>query len=498
MRSLLIQGDLIWEALQSDHPSEFDLLWQALQSTDLHGLITQADLDQLYVRIARTQGIDSATRIIHHVSRVLAVYVPEQEPVPDLLILNSTLDQSTTPSEIISLSVSAFLERYTLELLYQSQPSVGRMQHALAQWLRKSNDLGFDLLVIPIVLTLAIQSLDLFKQVLAASAHSTEETSKPLFLEWGSPSGTAIGSEGLEFEESQLSSPTDAEVERSPADEQENIALSEVPASEQDVPLELFFPSNGLERIEETLLDQTLQMFSLDSLARIGSQPLPSGGIILPRPPIQNGDSRPLLDENSLAIEADFQDIVLVLQTDRESIEREGRTTASDSLALNVAVDSSALAPNFFAGIIAESGSTEQIRAVTEEKRTKANECHLAGPSDFDSEAHAHQFALEEDDWMGRGRSSSAEMISDSITNPQGQLSVAPGTLEQESVQGLDGMTLVNDWTDEYFGGEEIRLEGLSLGDRSALRSTFPVDLPMDSSLMLDSINPLFPPLDNG
>ena len=64
MRSLLIQGQVILEALQAPAQSEFDQLWDLLQSSEVQGYISQGDLDQLFVVMVRTKGLEAASSIL--------------------------------------------------------------------------------------------------------------------------------------------------------------------------------------------------------------------------------------------------------------------------------------------------------------------------------------------------------------------------------------------------------------------------------------------------
>jgi hypothetical protein len=193
MRSVLVEGSLIWDALQGESPSDFDLLWKVLQSAELRGYITQEDLDRIYVDITRTQGIESATHITYHIKRVLSVYAPETDLAPDVRIAKSAIEQSSTPEGMTTLSVSGFLERFTLDLIYREQTPTGRVQQSLAHWFRKSSDLGFDLLVIPLLFTLVLQGLGVAGKVWAAPTSEPDPASE---AETTSPSET-IPSAGL-------------------------------------------------------------------------------------------------------------------------------------------------------------------------------------------------------------------------------------------------------------------------------------------------------------
>jgi hypothetical protein len=179
MRSVLVEGSLVLNALQGESPSDFDLLWKVLQSSELRGYITQEDLDRIYVDITRTQGIESATLITYHIKRVLSVYLPDSDLALDVRVTRLASEQSSSPEGMTTLSVSGFLERYTLDLIYRERTTAGRVQHSLAQWFRKSSDLGFDLLVIPLLFTLVLQGLGVASKVWAAPTSEPDSGAAP-------------------------------------------------------------------------------------------------------------------------------------------------------------------------------------------------------------------------------------------------------------------------------------------------------------------------------
>ncbi|MCU0569242.1 MAG: hypothetical protein MUF49_22045 [Oculatellaceae cyanobacterium Prado106] len=175
MKRILLDGNLIWDALQADDGSDFDVLWEVLQSTDVQGYITQTDLDSLYRRIAQEQDVAIAFKLVEQVKRILKVYSPETQGIDIALAgsLQPSFQASTAlhtdllNPETAALSIQGFLERYTLDLLYEgdAQPAGSAVQH----WYRKWRQSGFDSMwLIPIILTLTLQNLPFLQQFIAS------------------------------------------------------------------------------------------------------------------------------------------------------------------------------------------------------------------------------------------------------------------------------------------------------------------------------------------
>ena len=537
MRSLLIQGDLIWDALRSEHPSEFDLLWQTLQSSNLQGFITQADLDQLYVQIAQTQGIDSATRIMHHVSRVLAVYAPGQAPPPDVFIIHSTSDQSTISPEVIPLSVSAFLERYTLELLYQTQPAVGRIQHTLVQWLRKSNNLGSDLLVIPILLTLMVQSLDLFKQVLAETTDSFELKFNSLLSQWESLPESSNSSRVISFRKLPLSLPPNAEVEEPQPTKLENESQPNERGSEPALPLGLFFPTSHMDSLGEDLTSLTPQadLFVLAPRTEVTLEIPPSATIAIRHSPIQIEGPRATPEQSSVIIEADLADVTSALPVERGSTEEENPPTSSNVASFQAFGDSRTSGAKAPVETTAHLLITAQISNNVEDQ-SKAQGAFLdfrltplqfsadqalvnsegegiaaddRVPGDLVIDGQNLQFtirlSLSENDISSALEDGSVDIVfgtfkqvPDPITNPQDELTLDLESIEQFSNQGLVTDFLEFLGVDAPFAVEENGLGALCLCDRSVLLSFSPSDLSFNSPLILNLSSSFSFPLENG
>lgn len=119
MRSLLIQGQVILEALQAPAQSEFDQLWDLLQSSEVQGYISQGDLDQLFVVMVRTKGLEAASSILHYLSNVLTVHSFADASELDFLISKQPRGSfSDSWGTLPMLSVRAYLQRFNLDLLY--------------------------------------------------------------------------------------------------------------------------------------------------------------------------------------------------------------------------------------------------------------------------------------------------------------------------------------------------------------------------------------------
>jgi hypothetical protein len=155
MKHLLVQGTLIWQALQEHGPSDFDELWEILQSSEVKGYITADDLEGLYTRLATDRGPELAFALIRQVQNVLTV-CPDQQILDAAIASPKRLDWPKEDlSDLPVLTVSSFLERFALYQLYQSDQEVVHP----ATWYRRWRDSGFEpLFLVPIVLTLALQS----------------------------------------------------------------------------------------------------------------------------------------------------------------------------------------------------------------------------------------------------------------------------------------------------------------------------------------------------
>jgi hypothetical protein len=173
MHSLLIEGPLVLEALQENSQSDFDLLWAVLQSSDVQGYISQSELNTLFVEIARTQGIDVASSMTHHLSQVLMVYSPDETPKFDFRISTQSDLFIESVETLPMLSVSAYLERLTLDLIYRDQLANSKNHKILTKWMRKYSEVGVDpLLAIPLALTFLMQGLGLFDKLLGLDSES--------------------------------------------------------------------------------------------------------------------------------------------------------------------------------------------------------------------------------------------------------------------------------------------------------------------------------------
>ncbi len=183
MRSLLIESQLILEALQDNSPSEFDLLWRVLQSSEIQGYISQAELDRLFVDLAQSQGIDVASSLTHHLSQVLTVFPTEKTPTVDVILSHETPPSLEPIGKLPVMTVSAYLERLTLDLVYRNQWVNSKNHQLLARWLRKYSDSSIDpFLTIPIAFTLLLHGLGVFDKVLGLLPTEEKEDETPSFL----------------------------------------------------------------------------------------------------------------------------------------------------------------------------------------------------------------------------------------------------------------------------------------------------------------------------
>lgn len=166
MKHVLLNGNLIWEALQEESESDFDALWRVLQSSTVQGYITQDDLDTLYYRIATERGVELAFVVVSHVQQVLTVYSPELHHVVDVAIAPDRRAQGdpTHPftdrplSDVPLVSVPEFLERHTLNQIFERSA----VKSYLTEWHRKGLQSDFDsLLLVPLALTLLLQNTPL-------------------------------------------------------------------------------------------------------------------------------------------------------------------------------------------------------------------------------------------------------------------------------------------------------------------------------------------------
>ncbi len=178
MRALLIESQLILDALQDSSHSDFDLLWRILQSNDVQGFISQAELDRLFVDIAQSRGLDVASSLTHHLSNVLTVFPTAQTPTVDLVLAKRSDLILDSAEKLPMLSVSAYLERLTLDLAYRDQLENSKSHKILAQWFRRYSDSGLDpFLAIPIAFTLILQGLGIFDKVLGLEPENESDRS---------------------------------------------------------------------------------------------------------------------------------------------------------------------------------------------------------------------------------------------------------------------------------------------------------------------------------
>lgn len=165
MKHILVQGTVVWQALQNETSTDFDVLWDVLQSSSVQGYITSDDLDALHHWIAEERSYELADELVAQVQDVLIVCPPE-EPM-DAAIANGS--PATDPmvkdasTSVPLLSVTSFLERHALEHLYDTdRPSV-----ELGQWYRKRSSRFDPFLFLPIVLTATFQNLPFFQRLFA-------------------------------------------------------------------------------------------------------------------------------------------------------------------------------------------------------------------------------------------------------------------------------------------------------------------------------------------
>jgi len=173
MKNILLTGQLIWEALQAES-GDFDVLWEVLQSQKIQGYITQNDLDTLYRQIAQEQDVGIAFSLINQLQRVLLVYSPSHSHPIDIEVNNRVYPHSVAVdlTEGSVLSLHGFLERHALNMLYTNgaiaDGSDAEVGIAMQEWYRKWRQSGFDMLwLIPVMLTLALQSMPFFQKVIA-------------------------------------------------------------------------------------------------------------------------------------------------------------------------------------------------------------------------------------------------------------------------------------------------------------------------------------------
>ncbi|MEO1146999.1 MAG: hypothetical protein AAFY26_15550 [Cyanobacteria bacterium J06638_22] len=166
MKHVLVNGTLIWEALQEDAESDFDALWKVLQSSTVQGYITQDDLDSLYYRIATERGVELAFVVVSHVQQVLTVYSPTLHRGVDVAIAPDHRAGRDLAQPLVDLPVSGmplvsvpeFLERHTLNQLFERSAP----QTYVKSWQRKGLQSDFDpLLLVPLALTLLLQNTPL-------------------------------------------------------------------------------------------------------------------------------------------------------------------------------------------------------------------------------------------------------------------------------------------------------------------------------------------------
>jgi hypothetical protein len=185
MKNILLTGQLIWEALQAES-GDFDVLWEALQSQKIQGYITQNDLDTLYRRIAQEQDVGIAFNLVTQLQRVLLIYSPNRSHFIDIEVNNSVYSHSVAVdlNETSVLSLQGFLERYALDMLYANDSLTdgrdGESSLGMQKWYRKWRQSGFDMLwLIPVVLTLALQSMPFFQKVVSDLFDSLEDGLAP-------------------------------------------------------------------------------------------------------------------------------------------------------------------------------------------------------------------------------------------------------------------------------------------------------------------------------
>jgi hypothetical protein len=165
MKRVLLQERLIWRALREGRSSEFDVLWEILQSSKVQGYITAQDLGMLYRRIAHEQNTSVALALVERFCRVLEIYPGIQDcPLDAAIAEEDATDVQMEQDDVPLLSVKGFLKRYALYELYVTD----RQSFQIEGWYRKWRASGFDpLLLIPIALTLWMQNLPAFKELLA-------------------------------------------------------------------------------------------------------------------------------------------------------------------------------------------------------------------------------------------------------------------------------------------------------------------------------------------
>jgi hypothetical protein len=185
MKNILLTGQLIWDALQAES-SDFDVLWEVLQSQKIQGFITQNDLDTLYRQIAQEQDVGIAFSLINQLQRVLLVYSPSHSQLIDIEVNNRVYSRSVAVelNECSVLSLHGFLERYALNMLYANDGitdgSDAEVSIAIQKWYRKWRHSGFDMLwLIPVMLTLALQSMPFFQKVVADLFEPLEDGQAP-------------------------------------------------------------------------------------------------------------------------------------------------------------------------------------------------------------------------------------------------------------------------------------------------------------------------------
>jgi hypothetical protein len=171
MKHILLSGTLIWEALEAEGGGDFDALWEVLQSPNVQGYITQLDLDSLYSRIARDQGVSLAFAMVSRFQKVLKIYSPESRPpVVDAEVARLTRREPRSQVAVEDsplLTIDGFLERHSLELMYNGSLFEEEPASLFMQWYRKWRQSGFDpMLLFPIVLTLVLQQMPAFKKFL--------------------------------------------------------------------------------------------------------------------------------------------------------------------------------------------------------------------------------------------------------------------------------------------------------------------------------------------
>jgi hypothetical protein len=173
MKNILLTGQLIWEALQAES-GDFDVLWEVLQSQKIQGYITQNDLDSLYRQIAQEQDVSIAFNLVNQLQRVLLIYSPNRSQIIDIEVNNNIYSHSVAVevNDASVLSLHGFLERYALNMLYANDSltdgSDAEISLGMQKWYRKWRQSGFDMLwLIPVVLTLTLQSMPFFQKFVA-------------------------------------------------------------------------------------------------------------------------------------------------------------------------------------------------------------------------------------------------------------------------------------------------------------------------------------------